>query len=190
MNDERTDIDADGKEQNDYLTAGNSLKRQDGDGGIFTGSTPSVEGNDEGKADCASPSVEGCNGKGANDGAKISADGKKKDEGKGKGLAGNEPASDGKPESGDKLYFFIALGAFVAGLVLFSLSFAVRDNGTTLLFISMLAELAGVSFLNAQKRRGEFAACKILRYACYAVMIAAIAIVIIGISLMTGGAGK
>lgn len=180
MNDERTDIAADGED--DYLTAGNSLKRQDG--GENAGAPSSFEGKADGRS-----AADG-SGEGADDGAEVHADGKKAGESDAKISADSQPTSDGKPQGGDKLYFFIALGAFAVGLVLFILSFAVGESGTTLLFISMLAELAGVSFLNAQKRRGEFTACKVLRYACYAVMIIAIAIVIIGISLMTGGAGK
>ena len=86
-----------------------------------------------------------------------------------------------------KTHFYIASGAFVIGLVMFILSFVVGQSGTTLLFVSMLVELAGVSFCNSQKRRGDFTACKVVRYACYAVMIAAIVTVLIGISVITSG---
>lgn len=91
---------------------------------------------------------------------------------------------------GGRIYFYVALGCFILGFVLLVLSFVVGQSGTTLLFISMLAQLVSVSFLNAQKRREEFTACKILRYLSYAAMIAAIAIVLIGISVITGNKGE
>ena len=104
-----------------------------------------------------------------------------------------KPAPSDKKQDDDcggtatKTHFYVALGALIAGLAMFILSFVVGQSGTTLLFASMLVELCGVSFCNAQKRRGDFTACKVVRYACYAVMIAAIVVVLIGISVITGG---
>lgn len=57
------------------------------------------------------------------------------------------------------IYFFISLGCFILGCVLFTLAmvftFAVK-NGTAYYFIiaTMISELASVSFLNAMKKKG------------------------------------
>ncbi len=100
-----------------------------------------------------------------------------------------ENNDDGQGD-GKRTHFYIALGAFAVGLIMFVLAFCIKGAGTYLLFGSMLCELAGVSFLNAQKKHDYFTACKALRVACYVVMCAALAVVLVGISLVFGGGGE
>ncbi len=96
------------------------------------------------------------------------------------------PAYGDKPEEGVKtnLYLFIALGCFIVGAILFGLSFAIKGAGTYMLFGSMITELAAVTFLNVQKRHGYTVWCKVLRIASYAVMLAAILLVIMGMAIV------
>lgn len=92
------------------------------------------------------------------------------------------------------IYFFIALGCFAVGCALFALAmvftFAVK-NGTAYYFIiaTMISELAAVSFLNAQKKKGGDGK---LRFAfvilSYIVMGAALAIFLMG-TVASGIAG-
>lgn len=91
--------------------------------------------------------------------------------------------NDNTPQK--KLYFYIAAAFFTAGLILLILAFVLKNVGTYALISSMIAELIAVSLLNAQKRYGTFGLCRILRFACYAVMIAAVAVVVIGIIAIT-----
>lgn len=99
--------------------------------------------------------------------------------------------TDGKPDGEEDkknaaIYFFIALGCFAVGCVLFALAmvftFAVK-NGTAYYFIiaTMISELAAVSFLNAQKKKGGDGK---LRFAfvilSYIVMGAALVIFLMG----------
>lgn len=87
---------------------------------------------------------------------------------------------DGEKEI-NKTCFFIAIGCFVVACVLFALSFTIKNAGVYTLFGSLLSSLAALSFLNGQKKRGYFSACKILRILCYAIMAAAIIVVVVGI---------
>lgn len=92
----------------------------------------------------------------------------------------NTPGENGKK---NLLFLYIAIGCFAAGCVLLGISFAVKGAGVYMLIASMISELAAVSFLNAQKRNGENLACKIIRILSYVVMVAAIIIVVIGMSV-------
>lgn len=108
---------------------------------------------------------------------------------------GNVQTTDGETtvtdeetgENGGKksyLFMFIAMGCFFAGCILFALAFVIKGVGNYMLIASMICELASVSFLNAQKRHVETAACKVLRILSYIVMGAGIIVVIIGMSVV------
>ena len=84
------------------------------------------------------------------------------------------------PQEKNFLFFYIAIGCFAVGCLLFGLAFAIKNAGTYMLFASMISQLACVTFLNAQKKKYHFLWVKILRVASYVVMGAALAIVIIG----------
>lgn len=83
-------------------------------------------------------------------------------------------------------HFYISLGCFAVGCVLFILSIVftfVVKNGIAIYFLiaSMIAELASVSFLNAMKQRGgEGKLRTIFVILSYVVMGAALAIFIAG----------
>ncbi len=102
-----------------------------------------------------------------------------KDNGLKKDGAQEAQNGDGAQEK-NYTYFFIALAGFVAGAICFGISFAVKGAGLYLLIASMFCELGCATFLNAQKRKYNFPLVMAVRVACYAVMIAAILIVIIG----------
>lgn len=87
------------------------------------------------------------------------------------------------PQEKNYLFFYIAIGCFAVGALLLGLAFAIKNAGTYMLFASMISELAAVTFLNAQKKKYNFKWIMVLRVASYAVMVAAIAIVLIGMSL-------
>lgn len=82
------------------------------------------------------------------------------------------------------VFFYIALGCFALGALMFGLAFAVRGAGTYFLFASMISELAAVTFLNAQKKRYPFKWILLVRVFSYAVMAAALVIVIFGLSIV------
>lgn len=91
--------------------------------------------------------------------------------------------SDTQPtEIKSKLCFYIALGCFIAGCILFGISFAVNGAGVYLILASMISELASVSFLNGQKKYGYFKFCTILRVASYVVMVAGLVVVLAGMA--------
>lgn len=91
-----------------------------------------------------------------------------------------EPLTEGKKSF---ICFYVAIGCFALGCVLLALSFFIKGAGVYLIISSMISELASVSFLNAQKRHGENTACKVIRILSYAVMVAGIIIVVIGMSV-------
>ena len=84
------------------------------------------------------------------------------------------------PQEKNFLFFYIAIGCFAVGAVLFGLAFAIKNAGPYMLFASMISELACVTFLNAQKKKYHFVWVKVLRVLSYVVMGAALAIVILG----------
>ncbi len=93
-----------------------------------------------------------------------------------------------------KTYFFISLGCFIAGCILFVLAmvftFAVK-NGTAIYFLisSMIFELASVSFLNAMKQRGYVGNLRtVFVILSYVVMCAALIIFLMG--TVANGVGK
>lgn len=96
-----------------------------------------------------------------------------------------EAAAQPAEESGKKnlVYFYIAIGCFALGCVLFGISFAIKGAGVYLLISSMISTLASVSFLNAQKKHGETAACRVIRFLSYVVMAAALIVFVIGMSV-------
>lgn len=84
------------------------------------------------------------------------------------------------------IYFYIALGCFILGCILFALAmvftFAVV-NGTAYYFIiaTMISELASVSFLNAQKKKGGDGKLRsVFVILSYVVMGAALVIFVMG----------
>lgn len=100
--------------------------------------------------------------------------------------AAAQPAEENKPEESGKknlVYFYISIGCFALGCVLFGISFAIKGAGVYLLISSMISTLASVSFLNAQKKHGETAACKVIRILSYVVMAAALIVFVIGMSV-------
>lgn len=93
-----------------------------------------------------------------------------------------------------KIYFYISLGCFIVGCILFALvlvfTFAVK-NGTAVYFIiaSMVSELASVSFLNAMKQKGYDGKLRmIFVILSYIVMGAALIIFLMG--TVANGVGK
>lgn len=100
--------------------------------------------------------------------------------------AAAQPVEESKPEESGKknlVYFYIAIACFALGCVLFGISFAIKGAGVYLLISSMISTLASVSFLNAQKKHGETAACKVIRFLSYVVMAAALIVFVIGMSV-------
>lgn len=100
--------------------------------------------------------------------------------------AAAQPAEESKPEESGKkslICFYIAIGCFALGCVLFGISFAIKGAGVYLLISSMISSLASVSFLNAQKKYGENAACNVIRILSYLVMTAALIVFVIGMSV-------
>jgi hypothetical protein len=79
---------------------------------------------------------------------------------------------DGNPT---KIYFWIAVACLAVGAVLFGVSFT--GLGNYALFACMICQLASITFLNVQKKHNYFLACKVVRVASYAVMLAAAAII-------------
>lgn len=81
-----------------------------------------------------------------------------------------------------KNYYIAAAALFAVGLILTILAFTVSAVGIYGLIFSMIAALAGVSVTNACKKKyGQTGIGKALTVACYAVMIADIAIIVLGI---------
>lgn len=82
---------------------------------------------------------------------------------------------------------YISIGCFAVGVILFILSFVIKGGkvGVYLLISSMIAELAAVTFTNAQKRVSETVLVKVFRYLSYAVMIAGLIVFIIGTGVST-----
>lgn len=114
----------------------------------------------------------------------MSKDNHQSDERKTKQNTANTPDADnagGQGEGGKSLlFFFIALGCLAAGALLFGLAFAIKGAGTYMLIASMFSTLACATFLNAQKRRYNFKAVMPVRIVCYAVMIAALIVFMLG----------
>jgi len=98
----------------------------------------------------------------------------------------NKPRNEEKeqtPQEKNYIFFFIAIGCFAVGALLFGLAFAIKNAGTYMLFASMISELASVTFLNAQKKKYDFKWILIVRIASYVIMGAALVIVIFGFSI-------
>lgn len=76
----------------------------------------------------------------------------------------------------NKNCFWASVVAFALGALLFGLTFTLL--GAYALFASLLSELAALSFLNAQKKRGNFPACKAVKILSYVVLILGVALLI------------
>ncbi len=87
------------------------------------------------------------------------------------------------PQEKNYLFFYISIGCFAFGVLAFILAFVISGIGTYMLFASMIAELASVTFLNAQKKKYDLKWIMILRIASYIIMGVALVIVIFGISV-------
>ena len=85
-------------------------------------------------------------------------------------------------EEGAKSFtlLYIAIGCFAVACILFALAFVISGAGVYMLIVSMITSLAAVSFINGQKRRATNKLCKIIQILSYAVMIAAVAVFVIG----------
>ena len=97
--------------------------------------------------------------------------------------SGNAPDenTDGQADGQKSLVcFWIAIGCFAAGALLFTLAFVIKGAGTKLLIASMFSELACATFLNVQKKKYDFLWVKVARVACYIVMGAGLAVFIMG----------
>lgn len=92
-----------------------------------------------------------------------------------------EKIEDTAPDG--KLFFYVALCACVFGAVALGLAFTVL--GIYALIASVLVEYGALAFLNAQKKRGNFTACKVIRIICY-VIIALDAALLIGVTIYKG----
>lgn len=75
---------------------------------------------------------------------------------------------------------YIAIGCFAVACVLFALAFIISGAGVYMLISCMILSLAAVSFINGQKRRATNKLCKIMQILSYVIMIAALAVFIIG----------
>lgn len=91
-------------------------------------------------------------------------------------------------ESGakDYLLMFIALGCLVVAVAAFVLSFFIEGWQTKILIASMVFALACATLLNAQKRRAYSNACKVLQVLSYLLMVACVAVVIVGRMMANG----
>lgn len=81
------------------------------------------------------------------------------------------------------IFLYIAIGCFAVGALLLALSFFIKGAGVYMLIACMISELAAVSFLNGQKRKGENTACRVIRILSYVIMAAALIICVIGVSV-------
>ena len=99
----------------------------------------------------------------------------------------NHPTENGEeqtPQEKNYVFFFIAIGCLALGGIFLGLAFLIKGAGTYMLIASMFCELAGATFLNAQKRKYVFKWIMIVRIACYAVMAAALIIFTIGATVV------
>ncbi len=95
------------------------------------------------------------------------------------------------PEGENKNNFtllYVAIGCFAAACILFVMAIVfplLNVNGASvyMLIASLISSLAAVSFLNGQKRRVYNKLCKIICILSYAVMIAGLAVFVIGASV-------
>jgi len=102
----------------------------------------------------------------------------------------NKKPDENKEEPKEINYklLYVAIGCFAVGLIMFILTIVFAftvPNGSAFYFLlaSMILELAAISFVNAQKQRyGEGTKAKILRIACYVIMLAGVIIFVFGIS--------
>ena len=78
---------------------------------------------------------------------------------------------------------YVAIGCFAVSCITFALAFLIKYAGVYMLIASLLCSLAAVSFLNGQKRKAYNTLCKVLRILSYVIMVAALAVFIIGASL-------
>ncbi|MCM1437603.1 MAG: hypothetical protein NC131_00125 [Roseburia sp.] len=87
-----------------------------------------------------------------------------------------------QPEEGAKnfTFMYVAIGCFAAACILFALAFLIKNAGVYMLIASLISSLAAVSFLNAQKRKSYNTVCKVIKILSYVVMIAALAVFVIG----------
>jgi hypothetical protein len=80
-------------------------------------------------------------------------------------------------EDENKVCFWVSVGLFAVGLILFVVSLFVTVIGFYGILASMIAQLAAITFLNVQKKHGYFFACKVIRVLSYIVMIAGFLVV-------------
>ncbi len=78
---------------------------------------------------------------------------------------------------------YIAIGCFSVSCITLALAFFIKNAGVFMLIASLLCSLAAVSFLNGQKRKAYNTLCKVIRILSYVVMVAALAVFIIGASI-------
>lgn len=87
---------------------------------------------------------------------------------------------------------YIAIAVFALGVVLFGLSiglaFVVANVGVYLLIGSMVAELAAISFCNAQKTNGQHKLTIVFKVLSYIVMFAAV--IIFAVATGVGASNK
>ena len=123
-------------------------------------------------------------GKTAQNGAETTHTGTEKNGQTGAEKNGQASAQDG----GAKNYvlMFIALGCLVVAVAAFVLSFFIAGGQTKILVASMIFALACATLLNAQKRRAYSNACKVLQVLSYVLMVACVAVVIIGRMMANG----
>ena len=72
----------------------------------------------------------------------------------------------------DKLFAFIAIGLEAAGAIALGLSFTIL--GIYSLIASMLLEIVAVTFINLQKRKNRLKWLDYIKFAAYALFIAAL----------------
>ncbi len=94
------------------------------------------------------------------------------------------PLNDGKnnadtQKNSTRVYFFVALGALIAAAAAFGCSF-IPNVGIYLLIVSVLLELASLSFLSVQKKKNNF-------NGVFALTVAAYILLGLSIALFVGG---
>ena len=78
---------------------------------------------------------------------------------------------------------YVAIGCLAVSCIAFALAFIIKNAGVYMLIASLLCSLASVSFLNAQKRKAYNKLCLVIRILSYVIMVAALAVFVIGASL-------
>lgn len=78
---------------------------------------------------------------------------------------------------------YVAIGCLAVSCITFALAFVIKYAGVYMLIASLICSLAAVSFLNAQKRKAYNKLCLVIRISSYVIMVAALAVFVIGASL-------